>query len=568
MGATGKDPLIPEQSYQEAKQAIARIHGGSRNKVIGTGFLVPGGVITCAHVIRDALGLKGKSIAPPIGAEVKISFPFSRSKKPILAEVYTYEYLKEEDKQRQDIAALKLLEALPEGAVPLNKIASHGLNNSFRVIGFPSDRTTAGREATGTFMAQLADDFVQIVEKQGSRIQGGYSGSAIWDESENAVVGMTVAVDVEEPDEKLAFMVPAAALIEQKQLLEPFGLLALLSYVDDDEESAKVAVAISQAYMICSPEGWTIPAELADKLSSLQEIPSEENEFEAIDQFAALLTLPNLLPEGRLSAQLIENITQWLKPRIGELDALLAQVKTQLSQWQQRQKTTADSLLMIYVKDESAGSHYSVSAFFMQDVDAYDPSAWVGYQRVLAPKAEPFGEFVSAESLPKLIKACVDEVNQRSPHQLVIHLILPLALLQVAGDRANMNDEEFDFIGEDRVGSQYRFVVRIADRWNPSLFNRYREPWEKKWKALLELSATDVCAAFVAGDHLTPGSDLRAALMQDSVQGLKLFKGCEDSQRFRKICGDVILSGTPAAIWLRSSQFATGVNAIAEIDAL
>ena len=58
-----------DQTY---KRAITRIHGKS-NKVSGTGFLVDGGVITCAHVVRDALRL-GRGQTPAQGSKVMIAF--------------------------------------------------------------------------------------------------------------------------------------------------------------------------------------------------------------------------------------------------------------------------------------------------------------------------------------------------------------------------------------------------------------------------------------------------------------------------------------------------------------
>ena len=552
-----------QQSY---KSAIARIHG-KNNKVIGAGFLVPGGVLTCAHVVRDALGLSKNGQHDPIDEQIKVSFPYSRSKTPIIAEVVAYEYCKEEDAQKRDTAALRLLGLLPVAAAPVLRLSSHGLNNTFRIIGFPSGRPE-GREAVGEFMSALGDDCVQIVGQKGYPIQGGFSGSAVWDETVEAVVGMTVAVDKEDLADKVAFMIPAISLIEANRLLGNIELLDILTNTEASDQ-AVLLEATCRAYELCAPDGWQQPTPdtLKDQLNSLQEMPLADNQYEAIDRFAALLSLPNLLPDATLSSRLRNQLEGWAKSRAEDFEDLLEQAKKELARSHQTKAAVVESLLFIHVTPVSEKT-YPVLALFVPDIGQYDPRTGKGAQPVMAPKAEPFEEKVTAQKLPDLIRACEKEIIQKSPRNLIIHLILPLALLHEACDRCNLMDAQYSFIDEVRVGTQYRLVVRIAERWDDPLYRRFGENWEKKWHALLRLASANAPNAFIRGDGLAPGTALRAELMKPVSYGLKLSQVCKDSQQFQKAFGDVIVSGTPAAVWLRSDEFAGGFNAVQEIDTL
>ncbi|MEM1239729.1 MAG: hypothetical protein AAGI45_07805 [Cyanobacteria bacterium P01_H01_bin.26] len=544
-----------DQAY---KCAIARIHGKS-NKVIGTGFLVDGGVITCAHVVRDALRL-GRGQTPAQGSKVMISFPFSVSKRPISAEVKIYRYYKEEDQHREDVAGLILLEPLPERTSPIRRIEGYGLENSFRVYGFPEKRA-AGREATGRFMTDLADGLVQIIGKDGFSIQAGFSGSAIWDEQVAAVVGMTVAVETEEQNSDIGFMVPALPLVEVQRKLECLVLEYLLT-VDDEGLAAQINAATAQAYGLSCPDGWIVPDGIESKLIGLQDVQLAENEYEAIYRFAALLTQPEL----GLEQDLRDRIQQWVEPKVENFQNLLDQVQAQLADLSESQETDAESLLLITVKPVS-GDEYPVQALFMPDVSQYQPEFGMGGQPVQAPKANKFGENVTADTLSSLVRACVAEVTQKAPQSLMIHLILPLDLIHQTCDRTIIEKAAYDFLPDVCIGMQYRFVVRIAERLEPQLWNLFSVNWQKKWTALQKLAAGKGCKVFIPGDSLDPKTALFSKLNHTDSLGLKLASVCNNAS-YRDIFGSVIAAGVPAAIWLRSDEFSDGLVAMDEIDGL
>ncbi|NEZ54306.1 serine protease [Adonisia turfae] len=542
-----------DQTY---KRAIARIHGKS-NKVIGTGFLVDGGVITCAHVVRDALRL-GRDQAAPLGAKVVVSFPFSASKRPISAEVKIYEYCKEDDRDREDVAGLILLDPLPEGTSPIRRIEAHGLENSFRVYGFPEKRA-AGREATGRFMAELADGLVQIIGKDGFSIQAGFSGSAIWDEQVAAVVGMTVAVETEEENADIGFMVPVVPLVEVQRQLGCLALVQLLT-VDDKGLAAQIEAATNQAYDLCSPEGWVVPDGVEEKLRSLQEVPLADDDYEAIYRFVALL----IQPELGLAKNLRTRLQHWLEPKVETWKMLLEQAKTQLTQIQANQAAITESLLLIAVTPVS-GDEYPVQALFMSDVAKYDPICGDGGQPVKAPAR--FDEVVTVETLPNVVRACVAEVSQKPHHDLMIHLILPLELIHQGCDRTFL-EKPNRYIPDIRLGVKHRFVVRIAERLDPPLWREFGKDWQRKWADLQKLQGTKGCPAFICGDPVLDNpASLFAKLQHAKSLGFKLIKVCTD-ESYPDVFGAVMAAGIPAAVWLRSDAFCAELDAVDKVDQL
>lgn len=548
-------------SLQAYTCAIARIHGKG-DRVIGAGFLVDGGVITCAHVVRDALEL-GREQRPAEGASVTVSFPFSASKKQrISTEVKIFHYRKEEDEDRQDVAGLILRSPLPENVSPIRSIESHGLDNTFRVIGFPKKRTTAGREDRGQFMAELSDGLVQIRRQDGFSIQAGFSGSAIWDEAVAAVVGMTVAVETGEENADIAFMVPAVPLVEVQRQLGCLKLEQLLTVSKEDKPLAEqIQAAMNRAYPLCCPQGWKVPDGVEAKLRFLQDVPLADNDYEAVYRFVALL----IQPELDLPKDLRMKLQRWLEPKVETWQRLLDQAKEQLAQTEKDQAKITESVLLIAVTPIEGADAYPVQAWFMPDVAEYKPVSGSGGQPVKAPKE--FDEKVTVETLPSVIQDCVAEVAQKSPRELSVHLILPLELIHQSCDRTFLKKVN-RFVPDRRIGITHRLVVRIAERLEPLLWNEFGATWQQKWAQLQKLQGTKGCPTFVCGNETVEDTaSLYAKLIHDKSLGLKLTKVCADDT-YPEIFGTVMAAGVPAAIWLRTDTFCKGLDAIDKVDQL
>lgn len=540
------------------KSAIARIYKG--NTVVGAGFWVEGGyLLTCAHVIRDALALKPEESA--LGRTVKINFPFLSLGQKLTAEVLLYHYDKREDTPDEDIAGLRVIEPLPAKVDPAKLVGSYQFRNPYQVLGFPKGHPK-GISSYGQLLDPLPNGLVQMedTKTEGLAILPGFSGTPVWDEVSGAVVGMVVAREKDQPDAKIGFMVPGRRLLAVRRELESLGILDLLTAASD-----ALADAIKLAYRLCCPQGWEMPEDLADKLAYLQDVQRGDRPFEAIEQFVGLLSLPDLTSD----ADLRDCLRGWVQQRVGDAQPLLDEAQRLLDQHHATQATDAPSHLLIYVKDESTEAR-SVSALFVRDASQYVISSGRGGEPVQAPGQDPFHEKVTLATLPALVQACLDEVLNKGPKRLTLHLILPLAWLHHAYDRwplkACSSSEVLALLDDEiRIGERFCCAVRITERLNPDILKLFREPWQDKWQRLESLKSGDLCTAFVVGDGMTPGSELRAKLNAPNRVGLKLSTVYDEGQ-YPKLFATLIATGTPTALWLRSDQFADTVAAVTDLD--
>jgi len=189
------------------KLAVVRIRAPD-GRTVGAGFLVAEGqVLTCAHVVAAALGLPEDTPETP-QAEVYLDFPLVAPGRSLTARVMHWQ-------PDSDVAGLELDGDPPTGTRPVRLVTAKDLwAHAFRAFGFPSGYDD-GVWASGVLRGRQAAGWVQIedVKEPGYWVQPGFSGTAVWDEQLNGVVGMAVAADTDRGI-KAAFMIPASLLIE------------------------------------------------------------------------------------------------------------------------------------------------------------------------------------------------------------------------------------------------------------------------------------------------------------------------------------------------------------------
>ncbi|WP_375472497.1 trypsin-like peptidase domain-containing protein [uncultured Nostoc sp.] len=192
--------------------SIVRIYSNS-GKVIGAGFLVSQKyILTCAHVVADALGLPRKTTQMP-DAEITLDFPLVAAQQYLKAKVVFWKPVNP-DAEAEDIAGLELENSLP-GSQSAPLITSDDFwGHSFRVLGFPGGQPN-GVSALGKLRGRLANGWVQLEDfkQPGYRLEPGFSGAPIWDEELQGVAGMAVAAEMNRPETKAAFMIPTLVLI-------------------------------------------------------------------------------------------------------------------------------------------------------------------------------------------------------------------------------------------------------------------------------------------------------------------------------------------------------------------
>jgi WD40 repeat protein len=201
--------------------------------VVGTGFLLgPGLVATCAHVVTTAIGGDPEHARPPAGT-VDVDFPLLPGAPPRSATVHRWQPIRPDG--GGDVAVLRLATPAPPGAsVPPLKRADRLWDHEFRTLGFPGG-STDGVWATGRFRDRQGAGWVQLHgASPGPLIGSGFSGGAVWDATETAVVGMTVAAD-RDPGAATAYLLPIEQVIGIDPDLLPNPYRGLAAF---DEEHA------------------------------------------------------------------------------------------------------------------------------------------------------------------------------------------------------------------------------------------------------------------------------------------------------------------------------------------
>jgi WD40 repeat protein len=174
---------------------IVRFPGPAEGGV-GLGALVgPRHVITCAHVVNAALGLDLRSQDRP-DSPVRITFPLL-SDSLLTATVASWHPLPqpgEADDDGADVASLIVEGDLPPGATPgiLAGVPPRP-GTPVRVFGYPvSAPRPAGINVTAIVRGQVAHGRLQIDSVMGSalRVQPGFSGSPVFDDSAGQIVGL------------------------------------------------------------------------------------------------------------------------------------------------------------------------------------------------------------------------------------------------------------------------------------------------------------------------------------------------------------------------------------------
>ncbi|AFY52644.1 ribosomal protein S6 [Rivularia sp. PCC 7116] len=215
--------------FELYKKTIARIYR-SDGAIVGSGFLVLNRhVLTCAHVVADALGIAHTAQDCPEDL-VELDFPllaWERTQK-VQAKVVYWKPMSPEGMWvgGDDIAALKLEENLVEDILPIGLVMGKYAWSAFKVLGFPSGYDV-GVWTKGDLRDFVGNGQVQMIvlEQSDYYVEGGFSGAPVWVDTLNGVAGIMVAAEPAESEKrkqvKAGFMIPVEVLRECWCDLEP-----------------------------------------------------------------------------------------------------------------------------------------------------------------------------------------------------------------------------------------------------------------------------------------------------------------------------------------------------------
>jgi WD40 repeat protein len=206
------------------ESTIARIRRED-TAIVGTGFLVSEQyLLTCAHVVADALGLDHYATEMP-EESLYLDFPYLQIA-GVRAKVIDWKPRSEiADQTGDDMALLQLETPVSHPKISLIGTATIKGHN-YHAVGFPQGYNNSA-SSYGIVRDCLPSGRWQIEGDEGGiPIQGGFSGCPVWDERAKGIIGMVV----EEADKKVAFMIPtevlAQAFPELQEWVIPYPFMA------------------------------------------------------------------------------------------------------------------------------------------------------------------------------------------------------------------------------------------------------------------------------------------------------------------------------------------------------
>ena len=383
-----------EVSFFACQKAIARIYNSDR-EVKGTGFLISSRyLLTCAHVVINALEIEQAHISDIPQQELSIDFLSSLEKVSRRGKVIVWQPCPtlfdtnlEQATFGEDIALLELNEAIPSSQIETIDLVSLPLEKfdqeqpKFSTYGFPSGSDN-GKKTEGIIFGVQATRWLQL---QGTDnrplILGGYSGSPLFAETTQGtgIVGMTVASEYHYSDKqekylggKEAYAIPALALAEV--WFKQGWLIECLSSCDKKW--------IEKAYNHCRQREWntTQPQKIEEFVKDLYQYSDPENNY-------LLEFVLYLITQADFSEELKAQLRQWAERAYQLTEVELGQECDRfIRAWELEQtpeKTDIDSRLWIILNHAGAKAQYIIeSAYYIKDINNYQRDNPDSYQEI------------------------------------------------------------------------------------------------------------------------------------------------------------------------------------------
>ncbi len=207
------------------QRPVARLRTDD-GRVVGAGFLAPRGVVvTCAHVVNDALGHGNLSADRPTDS-ILLDLPWAgggRFRGKVIDWRPPIDFASRQGEACVDIAVLEVDGTPPaENAVLAQPPTAVPEDTTFKVMGFPNGADT-GAPARGSVRGSDAGGWhhVEADQSYGRTIAPGFSGApAIADGPGWRLLGM---VNVTNPEERRGVLIPVTALMRAwPPLAEPY----------------------------------------------------------------------------------------------------------------------------------------------------------------------------------------------------------------------------------------------------------------------------------------------------------------------------------------------------------
>jgi len=531
----------------EYEQAIARIFD-TKGNVIGTGFLVaPGYVLTCAHVVLQAIGVQKEKFAEYQGQpqdSITLDFHVLASGQSIQADVVAWLPYNIE---KGDVAALRLRSPAPEGAtpIPLVKVTrSEVEQDEHSVYGFGKG-ANGGRSDAYRPKANVAGGRFQLCKVGDSTdetIKPGFSGAPVWNESRECVVGMVAtAVIAKDEQQSTAYAIPTKELEPVLKQIDALSLHDLLQQglnsCESDESRNALRRSIETTFQRCNPNDgdrlWQ--DQLLYMATDQPPVTGWEAESRLI-YFAVMLANMKGAP-----IQVYDQLKTWVECHNVHFPDLLDRFTRDMKPQEVTVSNACEHLIVTIERVETSESdqNFRVSVWAIANLESYSPDH---------PRPENYlvrGEIQTLQALPQRIRELIRfKLGQVNP---IIHLFLP----------RNLFEKGIEVLPSGRrrrtiLGGEYACVLRM----NPSSFPRiennqfYRDDWQQKWNQLEETVEEATASVFQEIDCQQPENDIFDAL--ESIYAA-LLKNCSDVGEWLDMVSEEW--ALPVALWSRDPQY-------------
>jgi vWA-MoxR associated protein C-terminal domain/Trypsin-like peptidase domain/vWA-MoxR associated protein middle region (VMAP-M) 1 len=529
-------------SVDDYERAIARIFD-QNNEVIGTGFLIaPGYVLTCAHVVLQAIGIEKDKFADYQGQPqeyISLDFHVLASGQEIKAQVVDWLPY---SLHSGDVAALKLLMPEPIGVkpIPLEEVERSAVeNDKHSVYGFGKS-PTGGRSDAYRPKSNVAGGRFQLCKfdnPDDETIKPGFSGAPVWNENHKYVIGMVATAS---EAQKIAYAIPTQVLRDVLRRIKAFCLHdALTQNLDsctNDQDRHLLNLAIIEALRYCNPNGVGHPwlNQFIDLSIDRAPVASWESAGRLV-QFAMILVKMGGIRENTLYA-----LKNWVENSCHcDFKSLLWQITEEMTINQEIPSDTIYQHLMVVVEEtEVSINELRVSIWAVSNRDTYNP--------VNPPQPNVANKILRIADLPAFIREQIRKF--RKDPTPTIHLFLPRKLfgcdieMRPCGSRV------------DVLGSIYEFVIRTNLNTHPIDYQNYYDDWIFKWQKIEVALKQQSNQLFKHVDCSQPEANLIREIAHINAAMLKNWHSSESIGDLFGLIGDDDVS-LPVAIWSRDPQF-------------
>lgn len=527
------------------EKAIARIFDAQGN-VVGTGFLVaPGYVLTCAHVVLQAIGTNFDAenydaAVVPVGNIITLDFPMANGA-PIQAEVLNAwrPYRINGD----DIAGLKLLAVPPQQSRPMPMLrcsCADIQNQRHAVYGFANDngdRTDAYKPKSnapgGRFQLCKAGD-----DSLDETIEAGFSGAPVWNYDRGGVIGMVATAALAKDHRSKAYAISVDSL---HPVIQELFAHSLHDCIRSHLLTARSQVqnAIKKAFWLCDSDGNSQSSnDLLDRLLHLTKLPNRQwqqhgEEIDRLTQFAMFLVIIDGLPQD-----LVNQITDWVKFCKFDFDALYVKANRYRQERDVSAKEASVHLIVQITPDEQDAEKMSVSIWAIDD----------GHDLLQPPPPLVQDRDVVFTQLPSFLENWLEEESA---------LADPMIHCFVARHRLGCDLDACETESGLTLGKQYKLVMRTDLNQSPT-GQQYHKRWRSKWQSLESKLQSTARETFVRSD-CRDKNQLFDQLRLAETAILENLGHDRVDEVFKFIAKKVAL---PVALWVRQDDLAPELDRI------